>query len=343
MGLVFRLYHIDFPALGWHSWRQSDTAAIAKNLYENGFNFLYPQINWNANGTGYVESEFHIYPLIVSILYSVFGVNDMFGRIVSLLFSLLTIYGIYILVRKILNENIAAWSSFIYAILPLNIFYGRAFMPEAAMLMCSLYSVYFFNEWLEKEKIKYFLFAGFFTCFAVLIKLPALYLGLPLLYLSYINYGIKTIRNLKLWLFVIIVLIPVTLWYYHAHQLYLNNGVTFGIWSFGSSKWGMFGQLLDPSFYHKIFLMDLAERHFTYPGFILLLLGLFVKRKFPKELLFDIWLIAVLVYFFIVSEGNRVHEYYQLPFVLPAVIFTGKILNKLLPLVILKIILAAIN
>ena len=161
LGLVFRLYHIDFPALGWHSWRQSDTAAIAKNLYENGFNFLYPQINWNANGTGYVESEFHIYPLIVSILYSVFGVNDMFGRIVSLLFSLLTIYGIYILVRKILNENIAAWSSFIYAILPLNIFYGRAFMPEAAMLMCSLYSVYFFNEWLEKEKIKYFLLRDF--------------------------------------------------------------------------------------------------------------------------------------------------------------------------------------
>jgi hypothetical protein len=48
--LAVRLYHINFPVLGWHSWRQSDTASIARNFYENGFNILYPQVNWAGQG-----------------------------------------------------------------------------------------------------------------------------------------------------------------------------------------------------------------------------------------------------------------------------------------------------
>src|SRR3989304_1883280 len=214
--IVTRVYHITFPVIGWHAWRQSDTATIARNFFYNGFNILYPQINFNGNGTGYVESEFHIYPFIVSLLYAVFGVEDMIGRIVSVIFSMFTVYGIYLLVKKIMNEDIALWSSFIYAILPLNIFYGRAFMPEAAMLMCSVYSIYFFSEWIDKENktltpnpsphgegrndkvishishsfslkqsnlvlIKYFIPAWLFTVLAILIKLPTLYLGLPLI------------------------------------------------------------------------------------------------------------------------------------------------------------------
>lgn len=34
---------------------------------------------------------------------------------------------------------------------------------------------------------------------------------------------------------------------------------------------------------------------------------------------------ALLVYFVIVARGNYVHEYYQLPFMIPAVVFMGKV------------------
>src|SRR4030095_4630333 len=174
--VVARIFHITYPVLGWHSWRQSDTASIAKNFYENGFNILYPQVNWAANTTGYVESEFHIYPFIVSLIYTVFGVNDIWVMIVSLIFSVLTVYGLYLLVRKIINEQTALWSAFIYAVIPLNIYYGRAFMPESTMLMCSVYAVYFFSEWLDKENTKYFIYSFLFTSGAILVQPPYLYL-----------------------------------------------------------------------------------------------------------------------------------------------------------------------
>lgn len=334
--ILARLFHINFPVMGWHSWRQSDTASIAKNFYENGYNILYPQVNWAGAGSGYVESELHIYPFIVSLMYTVFGVNDMWGRILSLIFSVLTVYGLYLVVRKIINEQTALWSSLIYAIIPLNIYYGRAFMPESTMLMCSVYSIYFFSEWLDKEKAKYFICAWLFTCFAVLVKLPTLYIGLPLLYLAFQKYRFSVFRNLKIYLLVIIVLVPVVLWYYHAHQLFLNGGVSFGIWTYGESKWGMFSLLADPAWYNDIFFKSFAERHLTYPGFILFIWGLFIKRSDSRERLFDFWLIAVLIYIFIVAQGNRVHEYYQLPIDLSAAVFIGKIFAKYLPMDNLK-------
>ena len=57
-GLLCRLYNLTAPFLDYHSWRQTDTAAIARNFYYNGFNILYPQIDWGGAGPGYVESEF---------------------------------------------------------------------------------------------------------------------------------------------------------------------------------------------------------------------------------------------------------------------------------------------
>ncbi len=329
---LIRLYHINFPVSGWHSWRQSDTASIAKNFYENGHNILYPQIDWGGNTPGYVESEFQIYPYLVSGLYSVFGVNDFFGRFLSVIFSLFTIYGLYLLVRKIIDEKTALWAAFIYSIIPLNIYYSRAFMPESMMLMCIVYGIYFFVLWIDTEKRGFFYLSAVFISLSILLKIPTLYIGLPLIYLALQKYGKKVFSNALMWFYAAIVLAPSALWYYHAHQLLLQTGLTFGIWGFGQDKWGNFNLLISPDFYNRIFFMNNAERHLTYAGFIPFLTGLFVKREHKNERLFDFWILSVLIYFLIVSGGNNAHEYYQLPFILPAVVFAAKAFGKYLPL-----------
>lgn len=328
LALLVRLVHINFPISGWHSWRQADTGAIARNFYESGQSILYPQVDWAGNSNGFVESEFHIYPYIVSILYHVFGVDDMWGRIVSVIFSLFTILGLFLLVRKYVNEKTALWSAFIYAVIPMNIYFGRAFMPESAMLCCSVYGIYFFSEWIDKNNLKNFLFATLFVSLAILIKLPTAYIGLPLLFLALNKYGSRAFVNWKIILFVLLVFIPVVLWYNHAHQLLLNGGVSFGIWDAGTDKWGNFDLIITPKFYNDIFLVSIAERHLTYAAFIMMIAGLFIKRRSKNELLFDWWLISVIVYFLIVAKGNNVHDYYQLPFALPASVFIGKAFAK---------------
>ena len=313
---------------GWHSWRQADTASIAKNFYLNDHNILYPQINWGGNTSGYVESEFHAYPYIVSLLYSIFGFNDMFGRIVSVIFAVFTVFGIYLLVRIIISEKTALWAAFIYTILPLNIYFTRSFMPESLMLMASVYGIYFYNEWIENKRNKDFILSLIFITLAALVKLPSLYLGLPLLFLTINKYGKTFLTNWKIWLYVICVFIPVILWYHHSHQLFLQTGLTFSIWNFGVDKWGMVDPLFTLKFYNDIFFKSIAERHLTYAGFIVFIAGLFVKRNNPKEKLFDWWLIGMLMFIFIAPQAHLAQEYYQLPFTIPASVFIAKIFSK---------------
>ncbi|MBC1240711.1 hypothetical protein, partial [Nostoc sp. 2RC] len=58
LAIAIRIYNINSPIIGIHSWRQSDTAAMARNFYENNFNLFYPQIDWGGNSPGYCETEF---------------------------------------------------------------------------------------------------------------------------------------------------------------------------------------------------------------------------------------------------------------------------------------------
>ena len=338
-----RLYHIGFPVAGWHSWRQADTAAIARNFYQNGFNIFLPQIDWGGSTPGYLESEFQLYPFLVALLYKVFGVNDMFGRLVSVLFSVLTVYGLYQLTRKYCSERVALWSAFLYSVIPLNVYFGRAFMPESAMLMFSVLGIYWFSEWLENESWISFSISLLSITLAALLKIPALYLGLPLLYLAFCKYGYGLFKKLPLCLYAFFVFLPVELWYYHAHQIYLASGLTFRIWEVGTDKWGNLDIISTPKFYNDVFFKSIAERHLTYAGSIPFIVGLFIRRQKREERVFDFWLIAVIIYIIIVARGNQVHEYYQLPFILPAVIFAAKTFEKYLSFSTLSIPLRSRN
>lgn len=326
--LLVRVYHLFFPISGWHSWRQADTAAIARNFYDSGNSILYPQIDWGGNTKGFVESEFHIYPYSISLLYHIFGVHDFFGRMVSVLFSIFSVFGLYLIVRKAISEEVALWSAFIYAVLPLNIYFTRAFMPESSMLMCSIFGIYFFYKWTEDNKYLNYFLSIIFISLACLIKLPTLYIGLPLVFLAFQKYKWKMFINWKIILMVMAVFSLTGIWYYHAHQLFKMTGLTFSIWNAGEDKWGMIDVLLKPSFYNELFIKGIGERHLTYAGFIIFIWGLFIKREYKFEKLFDFYLIAVIIFFLIAPQANLAQEYYQLPFSIPASVFIAKVFSR---------------
>jgi len=199
-----------------------------------------------------------------------------------------------------------------------------------------VYGLYFFVNWIETEKSSDFYLSAFFIALAILVKIVTLYIGLPLLYLACQKYKFKFLTNYKLWLYAALVLVPSVLWYYHAHMLLAGGGVTFNIWGFGTDKWGNLSLLLSPSFYNGLFLASIAESHLAYVGIIPLVTGLMLKRKGKFEKLFDYWVAAVVIYFLIVAQGNSTHDYYQLPFGLPAAYFIGKTFSYFLTANIIK-------
>ncbi|HRE41592.1 MAG TPA: glycosyltransferase family 39 protein [Ignavibacteria bacterium] len=318
--------------VGFHAWRQADTASIAKNFYESGNSILYPQIDWRGNTEGFVESEFHIYPYLVSVFYNIFGLNEAIGRIVSIIFSVIATFYLFLLVKLIINEKSALWSAVIFSILPMNFFFSRAFMPESAMIMFSIAGIYFYLSWINSDKLKFYIFSLICISLAVLIKLPVLYLGIPLIFLSYYKYKFKFLLNYKIWFFAFVVILFVFLWYNHAHNLYKSTGLTFNIWNYGSDKWGTYHLLINPDFYSSVFIKSIVERQLTFAGTLLFIFGLFINRNSKLEFLFDWWLIAIIFFILFVSQGNLAQEYYQLPIVVPASVFIGKLISKYLDL-----------
>lgn len=328
--LAVRLYHLGAPLVGRHTWRQTDTAAMARNFFENGYQLLYPQIDWGGNAAGYVETEFQFYTFLVAILYKLFGFGEHWGRLVSALFSVVTAYFLYLLVRKHVDGKSALWASLFFGLLPLNIYYGRAFMPEATMLMGSVAGMYFFSQWLDSGQWRYWLLSVLSIGLACLVKIPCLYLFLPLLSLAFLKFGWGAVRKPLVWLYFPCVLMLVGAWYYHAHQILHHYGLTFGIWEYSSDKWGNWGLLFSGRFLVRLLVNRLAFWHFATFGFIIFVAGILAKRRTSPERLFDYWLAAVVIYFAIVAKGNFVHEYYQLPIVLPACAFMGKLYGRYL-------------
>lgn len=313
------------PILGVHSWRQADTAAMARNFHENGYRFLYPQVDWGGSGPGYVECELPAFPYAVALAYGLFGTWEVWGRLFAALLSTLTAYLLYRLARGAYGDERGALAgAFVFAVLPLSVYYGRAFMPEAAMLCASVAALHAFDRWTATGSRRWYLLAAAATASACLLKLPCLYLGLPLLYLAWRSWGGALVRRLDLWLFLALVLAPVALWYAHAHALYRDGGVTFGIWEYGTDKWGNWRLVASGDFWNGVLLRSLAERHLTWPGVPLALAGLLLPRVGRRAGLVDWWLLALGVYLIVVARGNYIHEYYQLPWIPPLSIAMGR-------------------
>ena len=296
---------------------------MARNFHEHGMRLLQPQIDWGGDSPGYVESEFPIYSWKIALFYRLFGVWDGWGRLISIACGVATVAALYELVRRRSSESAAWWAALFYAVAPLAVFFGRAVMPEAPMLLCSVLAVLWFSSWMDTGKARYGILAAAVTAMAALLKLPALYLGLPLLVLAWQKHGRRALVRPALWLFALAVLVPVVLWYRHAHEIYRQTGLSFGIWGAGTGKWGNLAPLATWKFYNDVFFKSIAERHLTWGGFVLCIVGLCMQRR-PTERVFDAWMIALLVYVGVVTTGNQVHDYYQLPFALPAAVFIGK-------------------
>ena len=199
LAAILRFVQIDSPPLGRHSWRQSDTAGVARNYHRFDHGFLYPQVDWEQ--PGFVEMELPVYPWTASLLYRVTGESEAVARLVAVLGSLLAIWLLYLIVARILGRRSAAWAAFFCAILPLSVFFGRAIMPESWMLAATAAAIYAFLRWTQEESRGFYVAAIVATSLACLLKLTSLYLGLPLLWLAWQRWGRRTLVQWQIWLF----------------------------------------------------------------------------------------------------------------------------------------------
>jgi hypothetical protein len=135
LGIVLRLRGLHNPILDHPGWRQGDTAAIARNFATLQLNPLYPQTDYNGPPPNYVELELQIVPFLAAIGYKLFGVHEVFGRLISLGFSVGTIVVLAFFGRWLIGTIAGGLiAAAIFTVLPGSVYYGRTFMPDTTMV-----------------------------------------------------------------------------------------------------------------------------------------------------------------------------------------------------------------
>ncbi|HEY6325859.1 MAG TPA: glycosyltransferase family 39 protein [Candidatus Cybelea sp.] len=175
IGLALRLHGIHNPLLDHPGWRQGDTAAIARNFARLQFYILRPQTMYNGPPPNYVELELQIVPCMAAALYQVFGIHEIFGRLISVAFSVATVVSVGYFARWLFDDAIAGLlAAFFYAVVPGSVYYGRTFMPDAAMVFFLTAALYACARYLVEDER---LFARGLAWPAVLLTLA--YLAKP--------------------------------------------------------------------------------------------------------------------------------------------------------------------
>ncbi len=325
LGLAVRLYKIDRPIADWHSWRQADTAAVARNFIKEGFNPLIPryddmssQANGLDNPQRYRFVEFPIYNSLVAFVWSLTGVREIYARLTTVFITLGSGVLLYLLVRYYSGKTVAALSTLFFAIIPYNIFYSSAILPGPLMVFGLLGLYLAFSKWLENTKsLSWILISIFFANLAILTWPIALFFVLPLVYLAYSRYGWAMIKKGHLWFFAISSIVPFVAW-----RMWITQ------FPQGIPSWQFLINADHIRFKGAFFRWLIAERMgkliLTVGGFTLFILGLLIKPTKKEGLFYLSWLASIALYFAVFASGNVRHDYYQVPLIPIAAVLMAK-------------------
>jgi 4-amino-4-deoxy-L-arabinose transferase-like glycosyltransferase len=322
VAFVFRLYKINSPLADFHSWRQVDTAAVARNYVKNGIDLFRPVYDDLSNVQsgmdnphGYRMVEFPIYNAIIAVLYKTFPVFslEIWARLTTIIFSLIIISIIYYLLLKESSRMSAIFGSLTYAVFPFFVFFSRVVLPETAALSFSILGIFFFylNTQPKAKRVLsilfYLLSSIFFVC-ALLIKPTVLFYLFPIIVLFYRKYKLNLIKKLDFYLYFIITLAPLFYW-----RMYIKNfpeGIPYSDWLFTSvnTSEGLKSIFFRPSFFRWIFFERI--NNLILGGYLTLFFVLGVISKQKKYFLLS-FLFSTLAYIFVFQGGNLQHEYYQ--------------------------------
>ena len=342
VALALRCYGLAAPLLDYHSWRQADTAAIARNYTTNGYRLLFPQVDWGGQTPGYVESEFPLYAYSLALLYGAFGIHEWLGRLLTALAGAAAVAALYGLMlashtAPAPRRRAARYAALALALMPFPIYFGRTVMPDTLMLAGAILAIWTFQRWLARPSAGRLAAALLCGTLAPLAKTPNLLIvAVPL---AYLIWAMRPPRRCwpALACYGVCFLVPSLLWLRHAHTLPLDPRLSFGI----GEKLFDLRLLRDPQFYLLLARLSLWDvlTPVGVPFFALGLLPPSVADHQPEERsgidalrapewLPHAWLLGVGLFLFAGAAGVAGQDYYILPIAGPAAMVIGSGIDR---------------
>jgi hypothetical protein len=330
LALLLRLHGIHNPILDHPGWRQGDTAAIARNFAQLEYNPLRPQTDYNGPPPNYVELELQIVPFLAATLYRIFGVHEIFGRLISIAFSLATIPVLYLFARWLFASGIAGLAAAAaFAVYPGSVYYGRTFTPDTTMVFFLSAALYVSARWIAEDGTwsRRFGYASALCALALLAKpvSAAALIALPAMMIEREGW-LGALRKPQNWALAAIAIVP-----YAAYDATVSS----------IAEWHWAGGILRK---HVLPLarQSLSSLHGLRLGFVTLwdrlgmlrttmlgaggvlqaILGIGLAKRSKSPALLYAWLGGGLLYTFVVVAYEKV-DYYLYLFLPLAALWTG--------------------
>lgn len=319
LGFFVRLYKINNPVADWHSFRQADTASVARIYVEEGINLLFPRYHDISrvqsglfNPKGYRFVEFPIYNAFQALLTQSTGILslEIWGRLISVFSALLSSVLIFSLGKRFISAGGGLLAAASYLFLPYNVYFTRVILPEPLGITFALAALVFFVKFLDNEKYSYLFLSALFFSLALLIKPYFVFYIVPLIYLAFEKYSFKVVfRQKKFYIFAILTLLPLLLWRIWMRQF--PEGIPFWTWTFNGDA-----IRFRPAFWYWIFGERLTKLILGYLGIVPFVMGLFASKRSNKFI--QAFLAGMFLYVSTFATANVRHDYYQ-SIIIPAV------------------------
>jgi len=320
--VLLRLYKIDNPVGDWHSWRQADTAAVARNFDKFGVDMLRPRYDDLSNISSGLDNpmgwrmvEFPVYQITAYGLKQVFGTwsIEIWLRLVSIAASTGSVLLIYLLGFHMVNKRVGLLSALGFGVLPYSVYYGRVILPEATAVFLALLSIYLLIR--IKNTFLAVILSGITGALVLLVKPTAAFIMLPMIYFAWKRFkGFRGIFSIWPYLLTILILTPFMWWRNWITQY--PEGIPGNIWLLNGD-----GIRLRGAWFYWIFGERISKFILGFWGVVPLALGV-LSMLSSSKLKPVLWFVAgAAIYLVIFATGNVKHDYYQV-MILPALVFT---------------------
>lgn len=323
IGLSLRVYHLDFPPIGYHNMKEMEYLSEAREFYDHG-DYLHRMVAWmgmdSASGPGYFEeyAQLPILPWLILLGWKVLGIHLWVGRLIIVLFSLgiipLTYYVCYELTKK---KEPSIYAALFMTVIPIAVFFGRNIQPESPALFFIMLATYYYLKWINDFIQKYIMLSLISFSMAALFKYTFMIFVIPFLFifpfekLREEDYRKKLVRQIPS---IILCLFPLFLWALVSKIENVNSEALFTYERirlfeiYSSEYWGKYFEIIT----------GYLVSNFTIFYLVLAFIGLLfclrqIKTKFCKYCFGSVFM--AIPYFMLLSDYIRQHSYYQMPFI----------------------------
>jgi hypothetical protein len=318
-----RLYHINYPVADWHSWRQVDTAAVARNFLRFGIHPLHPRYDdlsniqsGKDNPQGWRMVEFPMYQVIATTAKLAIPrlSIEVWLRLVTICASVGTAIVIGLLVAQYIDPFTGVLAALIFAILPYSIYYGRTILPDPSMVFWSVLSLWLVGK---GKSIWWTILAAIAGALAFLSKPMAVFLLLPIPYILYKQFGFSKKSFIRAFVYLVLSVVPLLLW--RKWILQFPEGIPVSEWLLNGN-----GIRFKGAWFHWLFAVRLGDLILGFWGLILFGMGLVTPPTKKEGWFFRWWILGALLYLCIFATGNVQHDYYQILIIPVVAIFAAK-------------------